>query len=541
MADFDYIIIGAGSSGCVLANRLSENGKHRILLLEAGGSDKRFWVQLPIGYGKTYYQKAVNWMYMTEEVPGLNNKPSYWPRGKVLGGSSSINAMVYIRGNARDYDDWAAAGNPGWAYQDVLPYFIKSEANQMGAGRYHGDDGPLYVSDVSKELHPLCQDYIQAGRQAGLDFNPDFNGARQDGVGPYQITVRHGLRMSAAKAFLRPAMKRANLTVQTHAYATRLLFEGKRVVGVEYEHGGRRCKAFAAREVILCGGTINSPQLLQLSGIGPRDVLEPLGIGVIHDSPAVGRNLQDHVGVDYLFKCNKKTLNNELNPWWGKLWAGLRYVFARSGPLGLSINQAGGFFKTAPDLHQPDMQLYFSPVSYTRAPPKTRPLMNPDPFAAFLLGVSNCRPSSRGYLKIRSCDPHEAPEIQPDYLSTDDDIQRMLRGVRFIRELAGTAALKEIITEELRPGAACASDEALVQDIRDNAWSVFHACSTCRMGPDPQADVVDHCLRVYGVESLRIADASIFPSLVSGNTNAAAIMVGEKAADLILSDAALGR
>lgn len=534
MADYDYIIVGAGSAGCVLANRLSADGRHRVLLLEAGGSDRRFWVQVPIGYGKTYYQQAVNWRYMTQPVPGLNHHPSYWPRGKVLGGSSSINAMVYIRGNALDYDAWERAGNPGWAYRDVLPYFIRSETNTQGAGPYHGGSGPLHVADVSRDLHPLCQDFIEAGRQAGLDRNPDFNGAQQEGVGLYQLTVKDGLRMSAARAYLHPAMRRPNLQVLTHAHATRVLCEAGRAVGVQYAHGGRHLDAMAKREIILCGGAVNSPQLLQLSGIGPAEILREAGIGIVCASPAVGMNLQDHIGVDYLFRSRKKTLNDQLHPWWGKLAAGIRYLALRRGPLSLSVNQAGGFFKTSPGLAQPNMQLYFSPVSYTRAAPGTRPLMNPDPFPAFLLGVSNCRPASRGHVRVRSPDPFEPPEIQPNYLSSSQDMQEMLQGVRFIRELARMPALAAIIEEELRPGGGCQSEEQLMHDIRENAWSVFHPCSTCRMGPDPATSVVDHRLRVHGIGSLRVADASIFPSLISGNTNAAAVMVGEKAADLIL-------
>ncbi|MGB3275079.1 MAG: GMC family oxidoreductase N-terminal domain-containing protein [Castellaniella sp.] len=537
MDQYDYIIVGAGSAGCVLANRLSADGRHRVLLLEAGGSDRRFWVQVPIGYGKTYYQKAVNWRYLTEPVPGLNGKPSYWPRGRVLGGSSSINAMVFIRGNALDYDGWAAAGNPGWSYADVLPYFKKMETCQAGEHGYRGTNGPLTVSDVSGALHPLCQNYLQAGLQAGLLYNPDFNGARQDGVGLYQLTVRNGFRMSSAKAYLRPASGRRNLTIRTHAHATRVLFEGRRAIGLEYERHGRIHQALAHREVVLSCGAVNTPQLLQLSGIGPRGLLASRGIAVLSDSPAVGENLQDHLGVDYLFGSRLKTLNDDLNPWWGKLRAGLAYLLLRRGPLGLSVNQGGGFFKTDPGLAQPDMQLYFSPVSYTRAPAGTRPLMNPDPFPAFLLGVSNCRPHSRGTVRIRSGDPREAPEIQPNYLADERDLQALLRGVGFIRRLAGTPALRDIITQEIQPGADCASDEDLVRNIRDSAWSVFHACSSCRMGPDPETSVVDHRLRVHGIGHLRIADASVFPSLISGNTNAAAIMVGEKASDLILADA----
>jgi choline dehydrogenase len=537
MDEYDYIIVGAGSAGCVLANRLSANGRHRVLLLEAGGSDRRFWVQVPIGYGKTYYQEAVNWRYLTEPVPGLNDTPSYWPRGRVLGGSSSINAMVFIRGNALDYDAWAAAGNPGWSYADVLPYFKKMETCPAGEHGYRGTDGPLHVADVSGALHPLCQNYLQAGLQAGLRYNPDFNGACQDGIGLYQLTVRHGFRMSSAKAYLRPAASRRNLTVRTHAHATRVLFEGRRAIGLEYERRGRIHQARAHREIILSCGTVNTPQLLQISGIGPRGLLESLGIPVLSDSPAVGSHLQDHLGVDYLFGSRVRTLNDDLSPWWGKLRAGLAYLLFRRGPLGLSINQGGGFFRTDPGLAQPDMQLYFSPVSYTRAPAGTRPLMNPDPFPAFLLGVSNCRPHSQGTVRIRSTDPYEAPEIQPNYLADERDLQALLRGVKFIRRLAEAPALRDIITEEIQPGAGCVSDEDLIKNIRASGWSVFHACSSCRMGADPGTSVVDHRLRVHGIERLRIADASIFPSLISGNTNAAAIMVGEKASDLILADA----
>ena len=537
MEQYDYIIAGAGSSGCVLANRLSAGGRHRVLLLEAGGSDRRFWVQVPIGYGKTYYQPAVNWRYTTEPVPGLNDTPSYWPRGRVLGGSSSINAMVFIRGNARDYDAWAAAGNPGWSYADVLPYFRKMETNQAGGNAYRGTDGPLHVADVSASLHPLCQHYLQAGLQAGLDFNPDFNGARQDGIGLYQLTVRNGLRMSAARAYLRPAARRRNLSIRTQAHVTQVLFEGRRAIGLEYERHGQRHQVFAGREIILSCGAVNTPQLLQLSGIGPRALLESLQIAVRVDSPAVGAHVQDHLGVDYLFKSRLRTLNDDLYPWWGKLRAGLAYLLFRRGPLSLSINQGGGFFKTDPQLDQPDMQLYFSPVSYTRAPAGTRPLMNPDPFSAFLLGVSNCRPHSKGTIRIRSRDPRTPPAIQPNYLSDERDLQALLRGVGFIRTLAQTPALRDIITAEIQPGPECISDAQLIANIRATAWSVFHACSSCRMGPDPAHNVVDHRLRVHGTDCLRIADASVFPSLVSGNTNAAAIMVGEKAADLILADA----
>jgi len=536
MQKFDYIIVGAGSAGCVLANRLSENGKHSVLILEAGGSDKRFWIQMPIGYGKTYYQKAVNWMYMAEADAGTNNRKSYWPRGKVLGGSSSINAMVYIRGHKFDFDNWAAQGNPGWSYREVLPYFKKSECNQLGADAYRGGEGPMHVADVSRDLHPLCTNFIQAGQQLGLNYNDNLNGAEQEGIGLYQTTTKNGFRQSAAKAFLHPARKRSNLTVITSAHASKILFEDKTAVGVEFLHKGKTKQLFACREVIISGGAVNSPQLLQLSGVGPKALLDSLAIPLVHNSPAVGQNLQDHLGMDFLYRCKEPTLNDELHSLWGKIRAGIKYVVSRRGPLSLSINQGGGFIRTRSELLQPNIQLYFSPLSYTRAPAGTRPLLNPDPFSAFSLGLTNCRPTSRGYIHIKSRDPRQPPLIKPNYLSTDEDVQTLLEGVKYLRQMAETGPLKDIIVEEMRPGLDCQSDQQLIDDIRGYAWTCFHPSSTCKMGPDPLGSVVDSQLKVHGVESLRVIDASVFPELVSGNTNAAAIMVAEKGADLILAD-----
>ncbi|EPJ52570.1 MAG: oxidoreductase, GMC family protein [Osedax symbiont Rs2] len=536
MQKYDYIIVGAGSAGCVLANRLSENPEHSVLLLEAGGSDKRLWIQIPIGYGKTYYQKAVNWMYMAQADEGTNNRQSYWPRGKVLGGSSSINAMVYIRGHKLDFDNWAAQGNFGWSYKELLPYFKKSECNQLGADEYRGGTGPMYVADVSRDLHPLCKNFIRAGQQLGLHYNDNLNGAEQEGIGLYQTTTKNGFRQSAAKAFLHPARKRNNLTVITAAHVSKVLFEGKKAIGVEFLHKGRTRQLFVCKEVIVSGGGINSPQLLQLSGGGPKDLLDSLAIPLVHESPAVGQNLQDHLGMDYLYRCKQPTLNDELHSLWGKVRAGLKYVTTRRGPLSLSINQAGGFIKTRAELAQPDIQLYFSPLSYTRAPAGTRPLLNPDPFSAFSLGLTNCKPSSRGYIQVVSRDPLQQPLIKPNYLSTDEDVQTLLEGVKYLRKMAESAPLKDIIVEEMRPGANCQSDQQLIDDIRGYAWTCFHPTSTCKMGTNPLSSVVDYRLKVHGVESLRVIDASIFPELISGNTNAAAIMVGEKGADLILAD-----
>ena len=536
MNEYDFIVVGAGSAGCVLANRLSDNPRNKVLLLEAGGSDRRFYVQMPIGYGKTYSQKTVNWMYEAEPSPGTENRTSYWPRGKILGGSSSINAMVYVRGNPQDFDDWHELGNPGWSYADLLPYFKRMETWQRGEDQYRGGNGPLKVADVTDQLHPLCETFVSAARELGIDFNSDMNGASQDGVGYYQITTHGGQRMSSARAYLRPAMKRKNLTVITNAQVTKILFKGKCAVGVEYSKAGKLCQAHSKREVILSAGSINSPQLLQLSGIGSETVLKEANVSALHHSPAVGRNLQDHLGVDYFYKSKVKTLNDQLRPWLGKLLHGVRYILTRTGPLSLSVNQAGGFVRTREGLSRPNIQLYYSPVSYTRTPPGKRAMMSPDPFSAMLLGVSNCRPKSRGEIRITSNDAFAAPLIEPNYLSHDDDVQDLLEGVKLLRRLAQTKSFAKVIIDEFRPGIECKTDEQMIEDIRGYAWTVFHPTSTCRMGPDPSTNVVDSELKVYGIERLRVADASIFPHLVCGNINAPTIMVGEKAADLILSD-----
>jgi len=536
MAAFDYIIVGAGSAGCVLADRLTASGRHRVLLIEAGGSDDRFWIRTPIGYGKTFFDPRVNWMYRTLPDPGTDGRVSYWPRGKVLGGSSSINAMVYIRGQRGDFDDWAAAGNPGWGWADVLPYFKRMEANAFGASDLHGDDGPMAVADASRDMHPLCQVYLDGCRAVGVPVVRDLNGPEAECAGLYQITTRNGRRESTATAYLRPAMRRANLRVVTGAQVTRILFEGRRAVGVAYQAAGRLEEARAGREVILSAGAVNSPQLLQLSGVGPAALLARHGIAVVADSPAVGRNLQDHLGIDFLYRSRRPTLNQELGPWWGKLWAGMRYVLARRGPLSLSVNQGGGFVRGRPGLDRPNLQLYFSPVSYIRAPPGKRPLMSPDPYPGFLLGYSACRPTSRGFLEIASADPFQPPAIHPCYLATDGDIEDMLDGSRLMRRIAGTPAMAAIIEEELKPGAAVQSREALVADIRARCSTVFHQSCTCAMGPDPRTAVVDHRLKAHGLDGLRIADASVFPSVTSGNTNAPTIMVAEKAADMVLAE-----
>ncbi|MEO1491688.1 MAG: GMC family oxidoreductase N-terminal domain-containing protein [Pseudomonadota bacterium] len=535
MSEFDYIIVGAGSAGCALANRLTEDGRTRVLVLEAGGSDRNLWIQLPIGYGKVYYDERVNWKYMTEPEPGLGGNRSYWPRGKVLGGSSAINAMVYVRGHPSDYAEWDEVA-PGWGWDDVLPVFKRMEDWAHGADEMRGEGGPMTVRCIAREAHPLTRTYLKAAEQAGIPTNPDYNGAEMEGAGFYQITTRGGLRASSARCYLRPAMRRKTLTVETRAHATRVLIEGQRATGVEYRQNGVTRTARATGEVILSGGAINSPQLLQLSGIGPGEVLQRHGVPVHHAAPEVGQNLRDHLGADNLYRTRVPSLNQQLGPWLGKLRAGLQYLLTRQGPLSLSLNQGGGFIRVMPDATRPDLQLYFSPVSYTRAPPGTRPLLSPDPFPGFLLGFNPAKPNSTGYLEIRSPDPFEAPKLHGNYLDTNYDIAVMLAGVRLMRRLAEMPAFREVIEEELSPGPAINSDDEIIAFLREKSWTVFHQCGTCRMGQDAAA-VVDPRLRVRGVEGLRVADASIFPSIPTGNTNAPAIMVGERAADLIREDA----
>ncbi|MFM7027827.1 MAG: GMC family oxidoreductase [Chakrabartia sp.] len=535
---FDYVIVGAGTAGCVLANRLSADGKTRVLLLEAGGSDQTIWIQLPIGYGRTFFDRRINWMYDTEAVPGLAGRESYWPRGKVIGGSGSINAMVHVRGQPHDFDDWAALGNAGWGWDDVLPYFIKAEDHDLGASAYHGTGGPQHVTEITAKAHPLCQTFIQAGQALGLPFSPDLNAPEGEGVGIYQINTRNGRRASTANEYLRPALKRGGVVLRTRCYATRILFEGKRAVGIEYRQGKALKQVRARQEVILSGGAINSPQLLNLSGIGDPAQLTPLGIEMVHAAKAVGQNMQDHLAVSYFYKTSVPTLNDTLRPLAGKIKAGLHYIWNRAGPLSMSVNQGGGFVRSHPDAPRVNLQLYFSPVSYTGTPLSERKLLNPDPFSAFLLSFNSCRPTSRGWLQLRSADPMDYPRIQPNYLSTQQDIDEAMAGNRMLRALVRAAPLADIITEELVPGPHLEGDEALLEDFRQRADTVYHPCGTCMMGPDPKTAVVDARLRVHGVQGLRVVDASVFPTITSGNINAPTVMVAEKGAAMILADRA---
>jgi len=535
LQEFDFIIIGAGSAGAVLANRLSANGRHQVLLLEAGGSDRRLFVQMPIGYGKTYYDERVNWKYHTEPVPALNNKPSYWPRGKVLGGSSSINAMVYVRGHPEDYNDWALTA-PGWSWDDVAPIFKRMEAWDGEQHPKRGTEGLLSVHSTHNEVHPLCNHFIEASKQLQIPFNEDYNADDMEGAALFQITTQNGWRGSTARCYLRPALRKKNLTLQTNAHVTRLLSNGSKIEQVEYTQHGKTITARARAEVIVCAGAVNSPQLLELSGIGNSQLLQAHGIKPVHHLPHVGENLSDHLGGDFVCKSRIPSLNEELRPLSGKLTAGLKYLLNRRGPLSLSVNQAGGFVRSQKDSDRPDLQLYFSPLSYTRAPTGTRPLVNPDPFPGFLLGFNPCKPTSIGSTHIKSQQAFAAPSIQPNYLSTEYDRHMMLEGMKLMRRYMSTEVMQHLVEEEIYPGESVQTDEQLEQFIADNAWTVFHPCGTCRMGTDSKTSVVDARLKVHGVAGLRIADASVFPSIPTGNTNAPTIMVGEKAAELILED-----
>ena len=536
MDTVDYIIVGGGTAGCIVANRLSANNRNQVLLLEAGGSDRRFWIRVPIGYGRTFNDPAVNWMYEAEPDAALDGVRSFWPRGKVLGGSGSINAMVYVRGQPGDFDNWRALGNVGWGWSDVLPHFRAIESRASGAGEGTATHGPMRVTDVSAAAHPLVGAYIKGCAELGFKFTPDFNGVQSEGVGVYQISTRNGFRESTATAFLRPALARQNLQLALRSQVLRIDFEGRRAVGVTYERAGQTQSVRARRAVILAAGSINSPQLLQLSGVGPGALLQGHGIATVQDLSAVGRNLQDHLAVSYFYRSRVPTLNNQLYPLLGKIRAGVQYVLTRSGPLSMSVNQGGGFIRSDPQLRAPDLQFYFNPASYTQTRVRTRRLMNPDPFPGFLLGFNSCRPTSRGHLAIRSSDPKAQPVIFPNYLSTEQDLHDVQVGTRLMRRLAATKPLAAMIDHEMLPGAAKMTDAELLQDFRERAGTVFHPVSTCMMGADPASSVVDARLRVHGIAGLRVIDASIFPTLTSGNTNAPTAMVAEKGAAMAIAD-----
>ncbi|HEV2336856.1 MAG TPA: GMC family oxidoreductase N-terminal domain-containing protein [Stellaceae bacterium] len=529
---FDFIVTGAGSAGCPVAARLSESGKYRVLLLEAGGPDKNPWIHIPLGYTKTYTDPRVNWMFESEPEAQLNGRTLYQPRGKVLGGTSSINGMVYMRGTPRDYDGWRQRGCEGWDYDSVLPFFKKAENQERGPDEFHGVGGPLKVSNPVKT--PLGDAMVQAAVEAGIPANPDFNGARQEGVGYYQTTTGNRRRWSAAKAYLRPAKNRANLTIATNAHATRVLIEEGRAVGVEYRTPAGLVTARCRREIVVSGGVYGSPQLLQLSGLGPAALLQELGIPVVRDMPGVGADLHDHFNTYLVWRCAQPvTINDLAMSAMRKLKAGVQYAVNRSGHLSNAGIYAGALIKSDPRLEQPDLQInMFGWSAYERL----RTGIKPHPFSAFTMSPVHLRPEGRGTVRIKSPDPLAPPAIQFNFLASDYDFQALIYGTRISRRIAEQPALKPFVVEEIIPGPAVQSDDQLIEEIRLRGVSNLHPVGTCRMGREVNA-VVDPRLRVYGISGLRVADASIMPQVPSGNTNAPSIMIGEKCAAMILEDA----
>lgn len=526
----DYIIVGAGSAGCVLANRLSENTKNRVVLIEAGGSDWHPWIHVPIGYGKLFKHRTLNWMYESQPQVELNGRRIFQPRGKVLGGSSSINGLVYIRGQSSDFDHWRQLGNEGWSYQDVLPFFRKAEDQVRGCSEYHGVGGPLCVSDAT-EPHPLCDSFIAAAAQVGIRRNSDFNGLEQEGAGYFQTTSRRGMRWSTARGYLRPAKRRSNLKVITHALVSSLVMDGLLVKGVRYRRDNTEYSIRARREVILSGGAFNSPQLLQLSGIGPAALLKEHGIVVRRDLRGVGESLQDHLQVRTVLRTREPiTINDSFSTLRGRSLAGLRWALTRKGPLTISAGYAGAFFRTRSYLTSPDVQVHFITFSTDKMGE------NLHPFSALTASICQLRPESRGYVRIRTADPCEPPLINPNYLSTETDRQTNVEGLKRLREILAAPAMTARVTAEHLPGPDVKSDDELLAYCRETASSIYHPSCTCRMGSD-NAAVVDARLRVRGVEGLRVVDGSIMPAVVSGNTNAAIIMIAEKASQMIEQDA----
>lgn len=526
--NFDYIVVGAGTAGCVLANRLSEDSSKRVLLLEAGTRDNWHWIHIPVGYFKTMHNPRTDWCYKTEMDAGLSGRSIRWPRGKVLGGSSSINGLLYLRGQPEDYESWAALGNNGWSWEDVLPLFKRHENQERGADALHGVGGEMSISNI-RVTRDVCDAYISAAQQVGIPANDDFNGATQEGAGYFQLFSRNGRRCSSAVAFLRPAQNRPNLEVRTDSLTRRLIIDQHTVTGVEYERGGQKHIAKANAEVVLCAGAIGSPQILQLSGLGPAELLHRHGIAVIRDMPQVGENLQDHLQIRSVYRCTRPTLNNEVNNPIRKMMIGLEYIFKRSGPMSMGASQLGIFCKSHESLERPDIQFHIQPLS------ADSPGEGLHRFAAFTSSVCQLRPESRGRIQIKSANPQDHPGIEPNYLSAELDKRIVVEAMKLSRKLTQTEALSAYVETEMRPGPDVNSDEELLEHARQTAETIYHPVGTCKMGPDSDPDaVVNSELQVRGVSGLRVADASIMPVITSGNTAAPAMMIGEKASACIL-------
>jgi choline dehydrogenase len=528
---YDFIVTGAGSAGCAVAARLSEDGRYRVLLLEAGGKDRNPWIHIPLGYTKTFTNPRVNWMFDSEPEAQLNGRILYQPRGKVLGGTSSINGMVYMRGTPRDYDGWRQRGCEGWGWDDVLPYFRKAENQERGADEFHGVSGPLTVSNGVRS--PLADAMVAAALEAGIPRNDDFNGARQEGVGYYQTTTARRRRWSAARAYLGAAKGRRNLTIETKAHAARIVFDGGRAVAVEYSTPRGSKVAQARGEIVVSGGVYGSPQLLQLSGVGPGDLLTGFGIPVVRDMPGVGKHLHDHFNTYLVWRSARKTVNDLAASPLRQFLSGVQYVFTRSGPLSNAGIYAGAFVRSDPRLDEPDLQInMFGWSTFERL----RTGMKPHPFSAFTFSPVHLRPEGRGTMRIKSRDPLAPPEIRFNFLASDNDFQALIYGTRLCRKIASQPALKPYVVEEVVPGDACQSDDDIRAEIRVRGVSNLHPVGTCRMGREVDA-VVDPRLRVHGLGGLRVADASIMPQVPGGNTNAPSIMIGEKCAAMVLEDA----